>query len=304
MVPGGDHSCPVDNLSRKPPGHGEDPYGQQTRVSKMLAEQTFDANGVFIHYAFRPASGPPLLLLHGIAERWQTFLPVIPQLAARWQLYALDLRGHGQSGRVKNSYRIIDYAQDVVCFLESHVRQSTVILGHSLGALVAVCVAAARPKQVEAVVLVDPPLHLQHTPLKDIPNGPYQAFRQIVEIIRANPSRQAIERSLAGYFSGGNPEAYRARAEVLSQLDPQALALSLENRHLAGLDLDALLRQIVCPTLLIQGNPERGAALLDEDVDRALALLRHGVRISVPEAGHMLHHSHPGAILDALSSFL
>jgi pimeloyl-ACP methyl ester carboxylesterase len=163
--------------------------------------------------------------------------------------------------------------------------------------------AANRPKQIKALLLVDPPLHLQHTPLKDIPNGPYETFKQIVEIIRASQSRQAIQRALIKHFPEGDLESHRARAEVLSQLDPAALALSLENHHLDRLDLDALLLQIECPTLLIQGNPKRGAALLDEDVDRALGLLRHGDHMGIPEGGHMLHHTHPETVSNALNDF-
>jgi len=269
----------------------------------MLTEQTFDANGVSLNYALGPASGPPLLLLHGITERWQTFLPLIPYLTPKWQVYALDLRGHGQSGRVENSYRIIDYAQDIVCFLESQIGKGAVILGHSLGALAAMYTAANQPKQVKALLLVDPPLHLQHTPLKDIPNGPYEAFKQVVEILRTSQSRQAIQQALVKHFPEGDLEAHRARAEVLSQLDPGALAMSLENHHLDRIDLDALLLQIECPTYLIQGNPKRGAALLDQDVDRALGLLRYWNHISILEGGHMLHHSHPEAVSNVLDDF-
>jgi pimeloyl-ACP methyl ester carboxylesterase len=269
----------------------------------MLTEQTFDANGVSINYALGPASGSPLLLLHGITERWQTFLPLIPHLTPKWQVYAVDLRGHGQSGKVENSYRLSDYAQDIICFLKSQIGRSADILGHSLGALVAIYTAANQPQQVKALLLVDPPLHLQHTPLKDIPNGPYQTFQQIVEIIRTSQSRQAIQRALVKHFPEGDLEAQRARAEVLSQLDPDALAISLENHHLDNTDLDALLLQIECPTCLVQGNPKRGAALLDEDVDRALGLLRHGDYVGIPEGGHMLHHSHPEAVANALNDF-
>lgn len=151
--------------------------------------------------------------------------------------------------------------------------------------------------------MVDPPLHLQHTPLKDIPNGPYEAFKQIVEITRANRSPHSIEQGLARLFPKVNSEAHRARAEVLSQLDPDALTYSLENHHLTGLNLDSLLTQVECPTLLIQGNPELGAALFDEDVNRALTLLRHGTWMSIPDGGHMLQHSHPEAIASALNNF-
>jgi hypothetical protein len=88
---------------------------------------------------------------------------------------------------------------------------------------------------------------------------------------------------LVKHFPEGDLEPHRARAEVLSQIDPNALAISLENHHLDGLDLDALLLQVECPTCVIQGNPKRGAALFDEDVDRALGLLRHGTHRLIPD---------------------
>ena len=138
----------------------------------MLTEQFFDANGVYIHYAVGKNSSHPLVLLHGITERWQTFLLLISYLSNQWQIYALDLRGHGESGRVANRYRISDYAQDVICFIESQINQPMVILGHSIGAFIAIYIATNRPELIKAIVLVDPPLHLQHTSLKDIPNGP------------------------------------------------------------------------------------------------------------------------------------
>lgn len=273
-------------------------------TNKMLIEQTFNANGVIINFAMGEVSGPPLLLLHGITERWQTFSLLIPHLASRWQVFAVDLRGHGKSGKLANRYRIIDYAQDIICFMEKQISQPTIVLGHSIGALVAIYVATHRPKLVKAVILVEPPLHLQHTPLKHILNGPYETFKQIVELIRANPSPQAIEAGLAKLFPDTKSEMNRSRAEVLGQLDPDALNVYLENQTLAGLDLDTLLSHIESPTLLIQGNPSLGAALFDEDVERASALLRNGARVRISEGGHMLHHSHPKSIATALTDFV
>lgn len=162
----------------------------------MFKEQTFNANGVLINYALSPAPGPPLILLHGITERWQTFLPLIPHLSKNWQLYIPDLRGHGQSDRVNTHYRVIEYAEDIIVLLDTQINQPSVILGHSLGALITICVAARRPQQVLAIILEEPPLHLQHTPLKNIPNGPYEAFTKIVKIVRSNQSWQAIEKEL------------------------------------------------------------------------------------------------------------
>jgi len=66
----------------------------------MFKERTFDTGEVILNYAEGPASGPPLVLLHGFTGRWQGFLPLLPALSLRWHVYAPDYRGHGKSGRV------------------------------------------------------------------------------------------------------------------------------------------------------------------------------------------------------------
>ena len=62
----------------------------------MLTERQFDTGAVTLNYAEGPASGPPLVLLHGLSYRWQSWLAVMPTLALRWHLYAPDLRGFGR----------------------------------------------------------------------------------------------------------------------------------------------------------------------------------------------------------------
>src|SRR5438477_11062003 len=56
---------------------------------------------------------PPLLLLHGLANRWQAMAPLVPFLARDWHILAPDLRGHGQSGRA-TQYSIADFAVDAI----------------------------------------------------------------------------------------------------------------------------------------------------------------------------------------------
>src|SRR3954471_8978915 len=124
----------------------------------MLQEQTFDTGTVSINYVADQASGPPLVLLHGVTSRWQGWLSVMPDLALRWRLFALDLRGHGRSGRADGRYRLTDYAGDVTAFLQRRAGEPAVVVGHSLGAMIAIAVAAEAPDFVRAVVLEDPPL--------------------------------------------------------------------------------------------------------------------------------------------------
>src|SRR5438105_3003174 len=79
----------------------------------MLTEHTFDTGTVTINYAEGRSGGPPLVLLHGGSTRWQSSLPIIPELSRHWHLYAPDLRGHGKSGRTPGRYRLEHYVAEM-----------------------------------------------------------------------------------------------------------------------------------------------------------------------------------------------
>src|SRR5262249_53377431 len=128
--------------------------------AKMLTEKTFDTGTLIINYAEGPAHGVPLVLLHGGTGRWQTFLTVLPLLAMRYHIYALDLRGHGLSGRTPGAYKIVDFPKGIDIFLREQVGKPAVLLGHSLGTNVVLQVAASAPELVLALILEDPDGHL------------------------------------------------------------------------------------------------------------------------------------------------
>src|SRR3712207_1787845 len=125
----------------------------------MFTDKMFDTGIVSLNVAEGPAAGPPLVLLHGISACWQTFLSIMPPLAFRYQLYGVELRGHGRSGRVPGAYHLEHYAQDTLALLRQQIAAPAVLLGHSLGGLVAIQVAAAAADAVRALVLEDPPLY-------------------------------------------------------------------------------------------------------------------------------------------------
>ena len=107
----------------------------------MFRDQMFYTGAVQLHFVEVPASGPPLVLLHGGSARWQTWEPVLRDLATRWHVYAVDLRGHGHSSWAA-SYRLQDYATDIVALLHHRIMEPAILCGHSLGGMVAVMAAA------------------------------------------------------------------------------------------------------------------------------------------------------------------
>ena len=103
----------------------------------MLTERTFDTGKVTINYAESASSGPLLVLLHGIGSRWQVFLNTIPSLAVRWRVVAVDLRGHGRSGRVTDGYGLMQYAGDVGALLRHLSDEPAVLVRDLTGRLTA-----------------------------------------------------------------------------------------------------------------------------------------------------------------------
>lgn len=130
---------------------------QQDNIFK---EKKFAASAVEINYAEGPDNGPPVVLIHGLGGRWTNWEPVMHGVAGQWHVYAIDLRGHGDSGRVSNGYGFNDYSIEVIEFLRKVVGRPAYLVGHSLGGVTAASVCASAPDLVAAAVLEDPPLYI------------------------------------------------------------------------------------------------------------------------------------------------
>jgi dipeptidyl aminopeptidase/acylaminoacyl peptidase len=126
-----------------------------------IHEHRFDTGQVVLNYAETPGPGTPLVLLHGGSARWQSFESIWADLAAGHHLYAPDLRGHGRSAWATGTYRLRDYADDIVRFLQSVVARPALVFGHSLGGMAALMAAAQYPGGVRAVAVGDAPLSAQ-----------------------------------------------------------------------------------------------------------------------------------------------
>ncbi|WP_436533733.1 alpha/beta fold hydrolase [Actinoplanes sp. HUAS TT8] len=116
---------------------------------------SLDVNGVTVAYRTAGDPGnPPLVLLHGLGDSaadWQT---VLPDLSETHHVYALDLRGHGYSARPgKYSFELM--RDDVLGFLDAAGIDRCVLVGHSMGAVVATLVVVAAPGRVSHLVVED-----------------------------------------------------------------------------------------------------------------------------------------------------
>lgn len=106
-----------------------------------------------------PADGPLCLCLHGWLDNANSFIPLSKQLLDL-QLIAIDLPGHGQSDHRSPDahYHFLDWVDDVVqllLLLKLSSDQPVVLIGHSMGGMIATAVAASFPELVSQVILLD-----------------------------------------------------------------------------------------------------------------------------------------------------
>ena len=274
----------------------------------MLKEQLYDAGQIRINCAIGPANGPPLLLLHGVTANWQSFLPIIPGLSQNHQIFAIDLRGHGLSGKIEQGYTLVDYSSDVLQFVQSELGTSIAILGHSFGALIAIHVAANVPEFIQSIILLDPPLIYRTMAIKNSPSAvdqeAYQWFSTAYDIIRSNKSVDEVENTLHSMFPSWLAKNRYALAHRLNQMDPDVLGMLINHQHMEGYNTDKLLKQVTCPVLVFQGNRSLGAALTDEDAQFLLKKLSKCTVIRLEDAGHNVHETHSKEIVERVIKFL
>ena len=280
--------------------------------SVLFREATFDTGKVVLNYAEGPEMGPPLVMLHGGAGRWQLYSGMLTELAERCHVYAPDLRGHGNSGWVSWGYTIRDYSEDISAFLRD-VSGPVVLMGHSLGGIIAVATAKACPDLVRALIVADAPLDAatwcqrlqeQHDKLAAwrALSGGTRTVEEIERLLGDTPEGNSTLREI---FGEGSPVIHEL-AERLHRHDPDMHGMLIEDYEnvAAGYEMETVLPAIHCPVLLVQADPSAGGALTDEEVQRALTLLANPTHVRFTGMDHMLIYDPKGPPMVAVSAFL
>ena len=268
-------------------------------VDKSFQARCFHSSEATLSYIEGPPNDLPLLLLHGLASRWQPFQSILPALTEKYHVFALDFRGHGQSSHTPNEYRLEDYTRDVFQFIAHQVQKPVVVYGHSLGALVGINLAAQQPKWVRALILGDPPLYHHDTLTQN--TFWHAAFIELLKFKNAHPDPDEMGAWLAQNYANMSPGRRAERVHSLEMVDPEVVQAVISNTQMEGISLSILVPHIICPVLLLRGNPNLGSALREQDVDFAL---KHFSSIDVLEMGTIGHGIIPASLLPQMMEFI
>ena len=262
-----------------------------------------------------PDTGPPLVFVHGVLRCWQDFRPLFPYFSYDWTCYSLDHRGHGESEHSPGDYEVLDYVSDVQQFVETQFDEPVVMYGHSLGAMVVAAVAAKLDDKVMGAILEDPPFETMGTRIGETSLLSYfQGIKSVVTELREpweiGPALAEVEffdpvsKTTKRVSEIRNEVEIMYAAKCLSRIDPTVLDPIVEGRWLNGYDLADISKSIPCPTLLLQGDPDQGGMLIDEDVAIMKQKKPNLFHVKYNGAGHQLHWTNREEVLRAVSSFL
>jgi pimeloyl-ACP methyl ester carboxylesterase len=237
---------------------------------------------------------PPLLMLHGIYGRAEGWQPVVDALSQQFRLIIPDLRGHCQSEWPDDGYRLQDYAADAIGLLDTLGVENAFVLGHSLGALIAMETACASPEHVRAVVLEDPP--------SEQSDQTRTWLGALLSAKRFTPQQTYV--ALQGMYPDNSEDELRRQTEWLrATADGPFLALDGEVEMSAG-GFAGAMERISQPVLLLQADPRCGGALSTAAARQAVVAHRHGRLVTFHDTGHTIHRERPVEFVAAVSQFL
>ena len=297
------------------------PWPVRSRVypdGMHLVQAQYEGSEVVINYAEGPGNGPPFVVLHGGAGRWQHWQGFLETLAPNWHVFAPDFRGHGGSGHVPGSYLLSDLVRDTAEFLTGVVKQPAVVFGHSLGGEVAVMLAGQHPQLFRGLIVGDAPLSIAQQgvgdPIHRAMNVMWHDLAgrpevDIAQALRQTPVRVpgSAQPHPAVEVMGEDSPWFAFQAVTLHQLDPDMLAAVLAGPDvmLAGYEPEVLLPRVLCPVLLVQADPEgplQPGGMTDEEVARGLRLLPNGAHVRLQGVGHPLNQT--DVVVAAITPFL
>jgi esterase len=242
--------------------------------------------------------GPPLIILHGLLGSLDNWVSVAHQLAIDFRVFLLDLRNHGRSPHAE-AFTYDTMAEDVRRFLADQGIKAANLLGHSMGAKVAMRFAQLHPDAVWKLVVVDmspreyPPRY--DTLLDAMHALDLSAFQRRDEVDHA--LRAAVPDQTVRLF-------------LLKNLGRNTAGRLLWKPNLASIranyaNVRATLptaTQVERPTLFIRG--ENSDYVRDDDFRLICKLFPRAAMLTIPAAGHWVHADAPDRFTAVVRDFL
>lgn len=284
-----------------------------------MRHKVADLNGP-VHYLDFGGSGPPAVMVHGLAGSAINWLSVGPEIAKTHRALAIDLAGFGQTPLLNRAATVGANAALVHDFIKEVVREPVTIIGNSMGGHIAILEAADHPDWITAMVLVDPAIPGAHVRRPEPAMLGVMAALSVPGLALAILDRRSRTRGAEGLVA----EAFDLVSADPSRLDPAVVKahvqLTRERGQLGRQNGRALVQAtrsiglrmadprfwtkvaaITSPTLVIHGSLDR---LIPLSAAQELARRRPDWDLVVLEGvGHVPMLETPGQFMQALRAW-
>jgi 3-oxoadipate enol-lactonase len=240
-----------------------------------------DVGGHRLRLAVAGTGPPDLVCLHGLVDRLEIWDRICGPLSERGRVARIDQRGHGESEAPAGPYRREDLAADVVAIIRALAARSAILVGHSMGGIIAMTTALEHPDRVEGLVLI----------------GTASQCNEKVARWYERIALAGEQRGTAGLAQA----IYGEKSRKIVHGDAQGI--SHVTRTLKSLYDDPLtpkLGQIACPVLLIVGENDpmgpKASSIIAEQLPNAELHV-------VPDCGHWVHVERPEAVQEAFDGW-
>ncbi len=250
-------------------------------------------NGINIAYTRTGGSKPPVILLHGLAANGACWTAVAQAMEADYDVIMPDARGHGKSSVPEHGYRYEDHAKDVVGLIEALRLPPAILIGHSMGGLVAAVVASRAPGLLRGLILADP------TFLSP------KVQREIRDSNVADQHRRTLSLSLDEVVAEArirHPERSLDTIERIARARLQTSLAAFDVLTPPNPDYRQVVSAIEVPSLLVIGG---SAGVVSPEAAAELQRINARLQVEqIPEAGHGLPYDQPERFAEIVKSFL
>jgi len=261
------------------------------------------ANGITIHYHRTGGGGPPLVLNHGATDNGLCWLRLARELQGEYDIIMPDARGQGQSEAPEGGYDSATRAADLAAFIRALGLARPAVGGHSMGAMTTFYLAATYSDLPRCAILEDPVFRTETVaPTEEERRA--RAERQR----READERQAMTREqIVAWGRERNPTWDEAEFGPWAESKQQVSAkfnMGGSVRPTEQTGWRDLIPKITCPTLLVTGDPERGAIVTPEAAAEAARLNPKVQVVRLHGAGHNIRREQFEGFLQAVREFL
>ena len=309
----------------------------QRSIEAGFMEKQAKVDGATVNYGEGPNNGPALLLVHGQGMEWEDYASVLPELAQRYHVFAVDCFGHGESEHDPALYSCEVNGDALIAFAHDVIGAPYMVSGHSSGGILAAYIAANDPGNVTACILEDPPLFrvtaeeaqegagtfawhdgytiahsfLQQDDVKDYPawyaehSYLFGLFGGLQPMLAKQTAAWCADHPGEHAVNAWVPRAWTRGMYFMDDFDARFGDAFYDGSWMAGIDQEAMLRSIRCPTIYVKAITRYGedgvlyAATSDEDAARVRECLGNPKYVEI-DSGHDIHVEHPDVFVDAV----